>query len=228
MRSKLVSERIRVEFDFTSQIALGESISNPVVVVRVATGLDPEPDLMIASRKFLDGFKIFQWVIGGLPGVIYNLLCTVQGSTGKTYTIERKLAVVPAVALRPPLFGVSYSSTLYPVNAIESMFSFGLIDGGRLFQNITEDMLSFGQLTGGELKSIFVGYSMDPEAITSFGSLTAGALTTPLVTYTMVPESINSFGILISGEVKTILVRYNNYPPEPLSYYGTITGGTLT
>jgi hypothetical protein len=228
LRSKLVSERIRVEFDFTSQLALGETIADPVVEVQVATGIDPAPEDMIASRKFLDGAKIFQWIVGGLPGVIYNLICTVQGSTGKPYKLERKLAVVPAVSLRPPLFGISLSTTIYPVNALESFQTFGDVLSGQIFDSVLDDVTTFGSVISGELRSIFVEYVGPAEDITTFGNITSGSLVTPLVTYTGPFESITTLGIAVSGTLNTILIVYSNYPPENLTTFGNLTGGSLT
>lgn len=227
MRTKLTSERIRVEFNFASELLLGETISNPVVEVQVATGLDLTPEDMIASRKFLDSPKVFQWIVGGVPGVIYNLICTVQGSSGKQYKLERKLAVLPVVNLRPPLFGVSYSTTIYPINSQDNLTVDGSLLLGRLFGTIEKSIIIEASITGGELKTIFKEYLAPFESVFVNAAITGGQLLTPLVTYNVGDERLNAFGIIISGELKTILIIYSNYPPESLNMSGAITGGTL-
>ena len=228
MRTKLTSERIRVEFNFASELLLGETISTPVVEIQVSTGIDPAPEDMIASRKFLDSPKVFQWIVGGLPGVIYNLICTVQGSSGKQYKLERKLAVVPAVTLRPPLFGISYSTTPYPVNALESLTAFGSAFSGFVFGTVEDEFATSGNIISGELRSVFVAYQMLPEDLSTVGGLTGGILLTPLVTYDSGIENLTTQGIPVSGVLSTILIVYSNYPPESLSTSGSISGGSLS
>lgn len=228
MRTKLTSERIRVEFNFASELLLGETISDPVVEVQVATGLDPAPEDMVASRKFLDSPVLFQWIIGGVPGVIYNLICTVQGSSGKQYKLERKLAVLPVVSLRPPLFGVSYSTTPYAVEFEDSMRQSGEARSGYTFGIILEQMLNTGSILSGQLRTPLQTYASPPELMSNLGAIISGEIRTPLKTYASPPENMSNLGVPISGTIKIVLITYSNWPAENISNNGSILSGTFT
>lgn len=228
LRSKLTSERIRVEFDFSSDLQFGETISDPVVLVEVATGEDPSPEDMIATRKFVDNSKIFQWIIGGLPGVIYNLICTVQGSSGRPYKLEKRLAVLPAVNLRPPLFGVSYSTTPYAVEFEDSMRQSGEALSGYTFGIILEEFSNTGLVLSGQLRTPLQNYAGPPELMSNLGVVLSGELRTPLKTYTSPPENISNLGVPINGTIKVVLITYSNWPAENMSNNGAILSGTFT
>ncbi len=226
--SKLVWERVRLEFDFTLDMEFLESILSWEVTVVVQVGVDSAPQNMLASRRFLDGQRVFQWFIQGLPGVIYRLTASAVGSTGKVYKLERTLAVLPCPQVFPPLFGVVYTTTIYPVEIIEALSSNGLVTSGLMFNTITEALDSVGLLTSGSLVTPLVTYIIPPEALNSVGILTSGSLVTPLVSTSMLPEALDSIGVINSGSLQVILVSYTNYPAEALDSNGVITGGSLT
>ena len=100
--SKLVWERVRVEFNFADQLEFNETITSWNVEVFVNSGTDPAPKDMIATRRFQDGARLFQWVIGGIPGNIYRLVNTAVGSSGKIYKLEKVIAIVPGLFVFPP------------------------------------------------------------------------------------------------------------------------------
>lgn len=227
--SKLVWERVRVEFDFSDQLEFNEAISSWIVEVSVQTGEDSNPDDLIATRRFLDGNKVYQWIINGLPGVVYRLTATVIGSSSKTYKLEKTLAILPCQEVAPPLFGITYTTTLYPLQVIESLDAVVYMIGGALDTppRITESMDIVVDLLGGELKTPVVFYSMLPEALDILPALTGGDLRTPLVSYSIQPEALDIVAVVLNGTLKLVLVSYLNYIPEAFNVSAEMTGGSL-
>ena len=95
LSSKAVNENIKQTFDFTSRLAASETISTQVCTASVYSGTDPSPSSLIAGAATASGTIVTQKVIGGIAGVIYELLCTITTSTGQTLQLMGYLAVVP-------------------------------------------------------------------------------------------------------------------------------------
>ncbi|MBT9145967.1 MAG: hypothetical protein DDT42_01846 [candidate division WS2 bacterium] len=226
-RSKLVAERIRIEFNFLSKLGLGETITSWRVEVSVQSGLDPSPNNLIAPRRFLEGPIAFQWIKDGLPGVIYRLVAIATGSTGRVYKLERVLAVLPSLQAFPPLFGTLFTSTLYPINHIDNIVSSGVPLKTWLLTPPVGFLTSTGIPLSGVLATPFVSILIRPLAFNSFGVPISGNLATPLVSYSIRPEALNSSGIPISGTLATILISYS-IRPEALNSSGIPISGTLT
>jgi hypothetical protein len=226
--SKLVWERVKVDFNFSSELLFNEAITSWEVTVAVQTGEDSSPDDMLATRRFLLGPVASQWIIQGLPGVVYRLTGTAVGSTGKTYKLEKTLAVLPCEQVIPPLFGVVYTTPLYPVDLTESLDSIGNIPAGYSLAEYVDFLDIVGVITDGALRTPLIEYIMEPEALDSIGSILSGDLRTPLITYAMQPEALDTVGVLINGVLDQILITYTNWPAESLDMAGSITAGTLS
>lgn len=226
--SKLVWERYRLAFDFNTVLELNEFVVDWDVFNQALTGDDPDPDEMITTQKQLTDNVVYQWVRFGLPGVVYGFRCVAVTNLGRTVELVKKLAVLLAPAIVPPLFGISYSTTPYPILSIDSMLSDGLTQGGFLFTQLEDAINSFGSLVNGELRTIFQVYTCPPESIASTATLDGGVLATPLVTYgNGLPESITSQGVVLNGVLLTILITYSNALPESITSSGELTGGSL-
>ena len=94
---KLVSEVKDYTFDFTSNLAVGETISTQVVVATTYSGTDASPSSTVSGAATASGAVVTQEVTAGTEGVIYKLVCTITTSTGQTLEQAGYLAVIPDV-----------------------------------------------------------------------------------------------------------------------------------
>lgn len=93
--SKLSTETQNIQFDFTSMLAVSETISSQAVVCTVYSGTDASPSSVISGAATASGPRVSQLVTAGTVGVIYLLTCTVTTSAGQTLQITAKLAIAP-------------------------------------------------------------------------------------------------------------------------------------
>jgi len=86
-----------VTFDFTSQLAVGETISTKAVVASVYSGTDAAPTGIVSGSASASGSVVTQLItmVGRTVGNIYELMCTITTSVGQTLKISAYLAVVP-------------------------------------------------------------------------------------------------------------------------------------
>jgi hypothetical protein len=80
-------------FDFTSQLATGETITpmSAAVSIFVVSGVDTNPSSHLIGSPSLSG-NIVSQVIGTLVGgVVYNLVATISTSSGGTRTLNAHL-----------------------------------------------------------------------------------------------------------------------------------------
>lgn len=94
---KLVAEELTIEFDMLSRLKIGETISTASVACELYSGTDPTPTMMISGLASISGSIVRQKVVGGLPGNIYLLTCSVRTSTNDLVLNQGKLAVLPNV-----------------------------------------------------------------------------------------------------------------------------------
>ncbi len=87
-------ERLKLVFDFTSELASGETLSTATVASGVYSGADANPAAMISEAASISGPQVTQFVIGGVAGVVYLLTCTVTTSAGQTLKGFGLLALV--------------------------------------------------------------------------------------------------------------------------------------
>lgn len=224
--SKLVWERVRVEFDFSDQLEFNETISSWFVQAFPQSGVDPFSNDLIATRRFLDGAKAFQWIIGGVPGVVYRLTGTAVTSLGRVCKLEKTLAVLPNSQVIPPLFGVTYTTTPYPIEDIQNINYESLLIGS-LFLTPPQDIIDYTSIPlSGSLRSPLATYSYT-EAFNYSSMPTGGALTTPLISYSMRPEGFDYIAIPLAGSIKVVLVSYSMLP-EGFNYSSIPVSGSLT
>lgn len=94
--SKLASETKNVTFDFSSQLAVGETISTQAVTAAVYSGTDASPSSLISGAASASGAVVTQKVTGGVTGVLYELTCTITTSAGQTLNLVGLLAITPS------------------------------------------------------------------------------------------------------------------------------------
>ena len=92
---KYVGETKLFQFDFTSDLAIGETISTQTVTASVYSGTDGSPSAIISGIASASGAIVSQKVTGGVLGVTYELLCTITTSLGQTVEKSAYLAVAP-------------------------------------------------------------------------------------------------------------------------------------
>lgn len=83
------------QFDFLSDLAVGETISTQVVACSVYSGIDATPSAVISGVASASGSIVSQKVTGGVIGVIYQLLVTITTSLGQTLTQNAFLTIIP-------------------------------------------------------------------------------------------------------------------------------------
>lgn len=93
--AKLLGEtKLYNQFDFTSLLAVGETILTQVVTATVYSGTDANPQNIIDGATSVNGAVISQLITGGVLGVIYELLCKVTTIQGQTLELSGYLAVI--------------------------------------------------------------------------------------------------------------------------------------
>ena len=94
---KLSAEIRTVTFDFTSDLAAGETISTETVTASVYSGVDASPSAVISGSASASGAVVSQKVTGGVVGVMYELLCSITTSASQTLEKVGMMAVIPDV-----------------------------------------------------------------------------------------------------------------------------------
>jgi len=92
---KLLGETKTITFDFTSSLAIGETISTQTVTASTYSGTDAVPSGVISGAASASGTVVSQKITGGVLGVMYELLCQITTSLGQTLQQSAFLAVVP-------------------------------------------------------------------------------------------------------------------------------------
>ena len=90
----LVNETKTITFDFTGDLASGETISTKVVVATVYSGVDATPSTTVSGTATSSGAVVSQAVLGVTIGVLYQLLCTITTSASQTLKKSAFLACV--------------------------------------------------------------------------------------------------------------------------------------
>lgn len=102
IESKFESEELTLTFDMLSRCALGESIATAVVTVSVSSGIDPTPSAMVSGVTTVSNNVASQQIIGGVGGVIYDVVCAARSTLNNIFINVAKLAVLSDNAAVPP------------------------------------------------------------------------------------------------------------------------------
>jgi hypothetical protein len=81
-------------FDFTSMLAIAETISTQECTASVWSGTDANPSAIISGVATAAGAIVSQKITAGTLGVTYTLLCTITTSLGQTLTLAGYLSIV--------------------------------------------------------------------------------------------------------------------------------------
>jgi len=81
------------KFDYTDELAAGETISTAEIEVTVINGTDANPSAMLGGSPTVASPFVYVKLIGGVDGVIYCVKCVATTSTGLKKTLEGDLKV---------------------------------------------------------------------------------------------------------------------------------------
>lgn len=84
-------------FDYTSRLAVGETISSAVVTSAVYSGVDTTPSALLSGSASASGARVTQKLTAGTVGVIYKLSCAATTSLSNVFVMTAFLAVIPTV-----------------------------------------------------------------------------------------------------------------------------------
>jgi len=97
-QGKYSGETKTYQFDFTSQIAVGETISTQAVTAAVYSGTDASPSAIISGSATASGAVVSQKITAGTVGVTYLLTCTITTSGSQTLILTALLSVLPTTS----------------------------------------------------------------------------------------------------------------------------------
>lgn len=203
--AKRKQDKQRYGFDFGNLLYPGDSITVATVTVRVFSGVDPSPALLLDGAHQLVGATVFQTIKDGIPGVIYELDVTVNTTQGFTHVIEARLAIPPEDPGADENFVPFFlSSKPYPEYFFDQLNVFSIPQSGSL-RDLIQDFTS-------------------TERLNIFASPLGGILKVPLVTTNNL-ERLNLTGIPQGGQLRQVLLTTNNQ--ERLNVFGLPQSGVL-
>ena len=93
--AKLAAETVIETFDFTSRLALAETISTAVTTATVYSGVDASPSAIVSGSATISGKTVTQAITGGVLGVVYLLKCQITTSLSQTLDLTAFLPIIP-------------------------------------------------------------------------------------------------------------------------------------
>lgn len=97
LEPKLTGETQSYQFDFTSRMAISETISTQSVSAAVYSGTDASPSAIISGSATASGKVVSQKITAGVVGVTYYLTCTITTSASQTLQLAAFMTIIPAV-----------------------------------------------------------------------------------------------------------------------------------
>ena len=92
---KTTGETVNSTFDFTSRLALAETLSTASVTATTYSGTDASPSAIVSGSASISGAVVTQAITAGTEGVTYLLQCSVTTSASQTLVLEALLVLVP-------------------------------------------------------------------------------------------------------------------------------------
>lgn len=91
--AKYTVERVTAEFDFSKDLAAGDSVVSVQLLVTTVQGVDAAPALLSGAAQ-LKGARAFQQLQGGLAGCSYRIECRATTATNNLLVLARVLPVL--------------------------------------------------------------------------------------------------------------------------------------
>jgi len=205
LQSKVIGETITVFFYFAALILPEETLSSPVISVVVLSGIDPTPSNIILGNATLSGTTVTQQITEGLGGVVYGLICQVDGEEDRSYILERPLAILTDYGSFLPGHSLGLSGTISLTACINEFEYFPL--------TITEGYAPYGPVTisAGSLPS---GWDVD---ITGSSVIVSGNSQTP-GDYSFTIKLVDFVGNVAYSTQSVTLIDCSVVPPPPLPF----------
>jgi hypothetical protein len=92
--AKITTEDLFLDFNFISDLEVGETISGAEVTCSVFSGIDATPSAVISGTATVSGGTVTQKVIDGTAGVIYLLTCSITTTSSAIKFMQGYLAVI--------------------------------------------------------------------------------------------------------------------------------------
>jgi hypothetical protein len=92
---KRIGETKTYVFDFSSDLAVGETISSATVTATVYSGTDASPSSILSGSDSTSGAVVSQNITAGTLGVIYELICAATTSLNQVLQQVGLLAIIP-------------------------------------------------------------------------------------------------------------------------------------
>ena len=89
-----VGDVIKLTFDFTSVIAIGETISTATLMPYVFSGNESSPSLSLGAGT-ISGNQVTSLASGGQLGTTYDCECDITTSAGQTTRLQGYLTIAP-------------------------------------------------------------------------------------------------------------------------------------
>lgn len=217
--SKYENETISIVLDFSDLLRPEESVSTCAFFVTVLTGLDSNPNNILYQTYIPSGTKVDQKFRLGIPGVIYEIVFQVLGTSGSLVEKTTSLAILPQDGLATPEFTFIYVTTyLYPYNTQDTMTAAMLPYSGRDLGYLPEGITSSMGPSSGSIYGSSTTYNIPLEILTVNPTIPiTGSIWGGQVTYSnYVPEGVNGFLAPVTGSTFNSSLSYN----IPTTYEG--------
>lgn len=214
---------------FVNVLNTGDTISSATVAVRLFTGVDSQPELILFEAFVQTDYTITQKIQEGIPGVIYELVITVTTTLGYIHTITARLAILPELlGASPNLSPFFLSSKPYLEYVIDGVVVSAIPLSGYLkdpfvFYEFDEKLAVFAVPIDGRLRDAFISFNYD-EGLNVSAVPLSGILRVGLHTYEF-NENLTILAEPIDGILREALVSTSNN--EGLNITAAPLGGSL-
>jgi len=94
LEPKRAAEKIEAVFDFSTQVAVGETVDSATTVSTLYSGTDAAPGDVVSGATSISGGQVTQLLIGGVAGNVYLITCTAVTDAPETLIRTAYLVVI--------------------------------------------------------------------------------------------------------------------------------------
>ena len=224
LRAKYQIEQYPVVFTFPEQV-----LYEPTVRVEVVSGVDPNP-AAFAGLPFVDGNLVAVLVAGGVPGVIYRIICAVELS-GEIVELSGVIAVKDTQATTPEgtsalPFTLTVTTPPYPAFVLDELIVSAVGLNGLIIPYPIDNLGISCYALSGTHRDLINIYVCPPEELAISCYATNGTHKPLIVSYVCPPEELAISCYALNGTHKNVVIVYSNYPPEELAISCYALNGT--
>ena len=224
LRAKYQIEQYPVVFTFPEQV-----LYEPRVRVEVVSGVDPAPETF-AGLPIVDGNLVAVLVAGGVPGVIYRIICAAD-LADEIVELEGLLAVKDTAANTPegtsalPLT-LAVTTPPYPAFVLDELIVSAIGLNGLIIPFPIDNLDISCYALSGIHRDLINIYVCPPEELAISCYAINGTHRVPVVSYVCPPEELAISCYALNGTHKNVVIVYSNYPPEELDISCYALNGT--